>query len=837
MSFEIRAQSLESALLEFARQSKFQVLTASADLSGHAVQGVHGRMSARAALEAMLVGTGLSYRKIGAATISVGRTDAATNGGGDSSQSAPPSTSQNQTINEANTMKKSGLLAWFAALFTACGGMSGSRQACAQTTDVAAGGQLEEVIVTAERRVGTAQKTAASVSVHSGDDMLSQGRYSLASILEDVPGVDGGAAVNPGTSLSGSDNPAAGIVIRGIQSNLGTGGSSISAASSAALYVDEVYNGIGGNYDIDRVEILRGPQGTLYGRSATSGVVAIHTQAPDLNEPGGDLALEKGDYGLSHASGAVNLPLVDDRLALRVSGNYYERDSFFSNSGGGRRLSKDGRAKLLYEPLDNLSVTLGVAWQDNKTRSDGVSINQTQAPDRFDIVSTRWAPSTNTYRQYWAVVDLDLGDVALTYIPAYRSWEQDAHVLVLGGIVEAEATSRTPKDYFHTQELRLRSDNESPLQWQTGLTYYDNALEDASQVDLLPSPFFPNGALAFRSFTEKQTTAMGAFAEATWAFAPTTRLTGGVRYDHTKVVTQQDYTSQSLVTQSLLADAGTRKFDNVTYKLRLEQDLTAANLLYAMVSTGFTPGDVAITTNAALNPEVAEFKDQTLTAYEIGSKNRFADDRLQLNAAAYYYDYGGFQVSNINVSPPPSRTFRTISVPVTTYGAELELLARPWLNGEFAANFAYTNAKYHDVPAQFDYLFGFDEIPGVSPYEVSTSYTHTLPLAGGTNLRLSADVRYASAHYVARVEDLYVQYGRAYSRVDDKAVGNLNATLALADGRYSITGYVRNVTDERFKVWQPGFGTAVESASASGASSSVAFNDPRTVGLIVSAHF
>ena len=836
MSFEIRAQSLESALLEFARQSKFQVLTASVDLSGHAVQGVHGRMSVRAALEAMLIGTGLSYRKIGTATISVGRAGAATDGGSDSSQSADPPTSQNQTINEENIMKKSGLFAWFAALFTACGGI-GSRAACAQTTDVAASGQLEEVVVTAERRVGTAQKTAASVSVHSGDDMLAQGRYSLASILEDVPGVEGGAAVNPGTSLSASDNPAAGIVIRGIQSTLGTGGSSISAAASAALYVDEVYNGIGGNYDIDRVEILRGPQGTLYGRSATSGVVAIHTRAPDLNHLGGDLALERGDYGLSHASGAVNVPLVEDRLALRVSGNYYERDSFFSNSGGGRRLSKDGRAKLLYEPLDNLSITLGVAWQDNKTRSDGVSINQSQAPDRFDIVSTRWAPSTNNYRQYWAVADLDLGNVALTYIPAYRSWEQDAHVLVLGGIVEAEATSRTPKDYFHTQELRLRSNNESALQWQTGLTYYDNALEDASEVNLLPTPLLPNGALAFRSFTEKQTTAMGVFAEATWAFAPTTRLTGGLRYDHTKVVTQQDYTSQSLVTRSLPADEGTRKFDNVTYKLRLEQDLTATNLLYAMVSTGFTPGDVAITTNAALNPEVAEFKDQTLTAYEIGSKNRFSGDRLQINAAAYYNDYGGFQVSNINVSPPPSRTFRTISVPVTTYGAELELLARPWLNGEFAANVAYTNAKYHDIPPQFGYLFGFDDVPGVSPYEVSTSYTHTLPLADGTDLRLNADVRYASSHYTARVEDRYVLHGRAYSRVDDKAVGNLNATLALADGRYSITGYVRNVTDERFKVWQPGFGTAVESASASGASSSVAFNDPRTFGLIVSARF
>jgi iron complex outermembrane receptor protein len=692
--------------------------------------------------------------------------------------------------------------------------------------------QLEEVIVTAERRVGTAQKTAASISVISDDALTA--RYSLADILEDVPGVEGGAAANTGTSLSGTDNPAAGLVVRGIQSNLGTGGSSISAAAAAALYVDDVYNGIGGNYDIERVEVLRGPQGTLYGRSATSGVVAVHTVAPDLQKFGGDVTVEGGNYGLSHASGALNLPLVDERLALRVSGNYYERDSYYSTTGGGRLLTKDGRAKLLYKPTDNLAITLGIALQDTNTRSLGVSINQI-APDRYRFVSTRWAPITNSYRQYWAVFDLDLGDIALTYIPAYRTWKQDAHVLSLGGVPEVEATAKTPKDNFHTQELRLRSNKESPLQWQTGVAYYDNGLEDASQVNILPA-----NSLAFRSFTKKQTTAMGVFAEATWAFAPTTRVTAGIRYDHTKVVTEQDYTSAALVTKSLTADQGTRKFDNLTYKLRLEQDLTSANLLYAMVSSGFTPGDVALTTNAAFQPEVAESKDETLVAYEVGSKNRFMDDRLQVNGALYYYSYGGFQVANINLNtaPSPVRTFRTITVPVKTYGAELELLARPWKNGEFAANVAYTNARYHDIPAAYDYLFAFNEIPGVAPVEASTSYSHTLPLANGIKLRLSGDVRFSLSHYVSRVSDSWVQFNAlAYSRVADKAVGNLNATLSFADGRYSLTGYVRNVTDEKYKVWVPGIGSSIDSATAAGVTSSVNLSDPRTFGLSVSARF
>jgi outer membrane receptor protein involved in Fe transport len=115
------------------------------------------------------------------------------------------------------------------------------------------------------------------------------------------------------------------------------------------------------------------------------------------------------------------------------------------------------------------------------------------------------------------------------------------------------------------------------------------------------------------------------------------------------------------------------------------------------------------------------------------------------------------------------------------------------------------------------------------------------------NLRLSGDVRYSSSHYVTRIEDGYLtgqnaQYDAlAYSRVDDKAVGNLNATLLLANGRYTITGYVRNVTNEKYKVWVPGIGTGVDSvgptSGPNGVASSVVLNDPRTFGLILSAHF
>ena len=110
---------------------------------------------------------------------------------------------------------------------------------------------LGEIVVTAERRFSTAQKTAAAVTVRTGDLMLLQGRYELKNIIEDVPGISGGASATPNTSLAGgTDNPATGLVIRGIQSNSGVGGSATSTSSAAAIYVDDVYNGVGGGYDM-----------------------------------------------------------------------------------------------------------------------------------------------------------------------------------------------------------------------------------------------------------------------------------------------------------------------------------------------------------------------------------------------------------------------------------------------------------------------------------------------------------------------------------------------------------------------------------------------------------
>jgi iron complex outermembrane receptor protein len=154
----------------------------------------------------------------------------------------------------------------------------------------------------------------------------------------------GGAAESILTSLGGgTDTLGAGITIRGIGSS--QGGTTTSTPAVTAIYVDGIYEGAGSAYDIKRVEVLRGPQDTLYGRSATAGVVAVHTRNPELNSFGEDVSLEAGNYDLQHYSAALNAPLVTDVLATRISGNRYQRNGYY-NGAGGALVNTDARAKF-----------------------------------------------------------------------------------------------------------------------------------------------------------------------------------------------------------------------------------------------------------------------------------------------------------------------------------------------------------------------------------------------------------------------------------------------------------------------------------------------------------
>jgi iron complex outermembrane receptor protein len=346
---------------------------------------------------------------------------------------------------------------------------------------------LEEIIVTAERRSTDIQRTPASVSARAGTDLADQGKYTTVQILEDIPGVT--AVSNSSQNTGSADVQGNNISIRGITPGTSAGGgpSQISATPATAVYVDGVYEGAGSNYDLERVEVLRGPQGTLYGRSATAGVVSFHTRNPTLDSFDGDAAVEVGNYSLQHYTAALNLPL-GNTLAVRVAGDYRDQgDGYFDEANRGMGNSLNGRAKVLWKPSDDFSLLVGFATERDKADSGG---SQYTADLSRNITKTTAGvfPGYKLQRQYWAEMNWDLGPAVITYLPAFRTWYQNDDRLQTNNFifsgVPLEQAIQTPLDQFHSEELRIASKDNDKFQWLGGVFYYRNKLRTSNETFL-----------------------------------------------------------------------------------------------------------------------------------------------------------------------------------------------------------------------------------------------------------------------------------------------------------------------------------------------------------------
>jgi len=729
-------------------------------------------------------------------------------------------------------------------------GVAYGQAAPAAASDSSPEAALKEIVITAEHRVEAVQKTPASVSVRNGEDMLAQGRYSLENILEDVPGVTGGAANSTsGTVGGGTDAPSSGLIIRGIASNAGAGGSVTSTAPSAAIYVDDVYNGLGSTYDLERIEVLRGPQGTLYGRSATAGLVAIHTHDPDLGKYDGNATVELGNYELRHYSAALNLPL-GDTVAARFSGNEYQRHGYYNGDGGALK-STDGRAKVLFKPNADFSVLLGAALEDNVDHTGGHSVADSALRDTLVYADYPIGEGHSNSRQYWAELNWNLGFGTLTYIPAMRTFEQSATFIEAGPGGYGIQPLQTPSDDFYTHELRLSSGPDSKLIWQTGALYYDNHLSNSTAFAFGPISPFPN-AEAYVANTDKSTKAAGVFGEATYSFTDTWRLTAGLRYDYTKIEISELY-EQNVGTGAdpfpvpanlqPVTDAGSRIFHNWTYKVRVQHDMTPNDMLYGSISTGFSPGDLTVATcpqaNGGLTACALQLAAETLTSYELGSKNSFLEDSLRVNGDVFYYDYGAFQSAGINITGNPATpAFATLAVPVQVYGAELEAQYKITRTDRLGVNFAWADAYYLHKSPLFATFVAEDKISSNNspssvapiPVQASIGYDHVVDLPGDSILTLHADARYLSSHEGDLSAAQQAAGWANYVHIGAAGIGDLGATWARKS--LSLSGYVRNVTNNQYITR-----VQLESSPPSAASFQQSLNAPRTYGVVVNVSF
>jgi iron complex outermembrane receptor protein len=706
--------------------------------------------------------------------------------------------------------------------------------------------QLKAVVVTAQRREESAQSVPTAISVVSGDSLVDSGvGRSAGEVLNSVP--SGSAA----TQLHGRPR----WWIRGV----GTGQQQLDFANPIGFYLDDVYISNASAtgfplFDLDRVEVLRGPQGTLWGKNTTGGAVSVVSRRPSLDGGDGYLKLDYGTFNDKLAEGAANGVIWAKRLAARAAFHIESRDGRFTNlydnRSAGEFQDAAGRLQLLGRITDDLEALVNVHLRKYTTNGTVATV-VSSAPDgtyrdgytpstQLSDVNTN-APSGSDVRQTGANLTLKwkLGGYALTAVSGYEQYKETT-------LADADYTpleiNRTWVDAVSrqlSQEVRIASPRSDKLNWVAGLFYFHEDIKYKNAAAKLPGVVLPAAGAANYSLTafDHGNASFAPFASATAAFTDNLSLKGGLRWTWEKrtldtrrignsgtptfgdVVNWWNPASITSPLQQVYAQDLSNTWTNFTYDLTPTVTITPDASVYFRYAHGIKSGgyNTAATNAAALN--VVE--PEKLNAYELGAKTTWLGRRLTVNAAGFYYDYRDIQVNVVGPLPPTNTAVSYLqnAKKGRIWGAELELEALPIRYLHVTGNLGLLDAKFTDFTA----LYGGASYSGnrlVRSPKVSTLLRADaiVPLGTSFNVLLGGDWRYQSKQFFYTTNQADpILWQNAYSLV------NAHVTLQTADEKVSLVLYANNLLDLRYKNH-----TLPGSAGATG--DVVYWADPRTIG-------
>lgn len=809
---------------------------------------------------------------------------------------------------------KSRLLVTACALFVGVGASEALAQSGANNSATPSASSIGDVVITAERRTQSVQSSSLAIQVLSAAAIQDAG----VSQVRDV------TAIAPGVQV-GQGGPATQIYIRGV----GDFGSTPVSNAAVATYIDGVFvprsNAIEGNfYDISRIEVLKGPQGTLYGRNSAGGALNILTNSPVLGRTQGSVNVEIGNYNALNTDGMLNVPIGDD-LAVRGAFQVVSRDGY-SSQGFDDDHKQSARLQTLWRPNDDFSVRLGGAWthvggngpgydfstinypaavraqlaqlgvtvpSDPRlsitdprltnvyfglerlmfgqaslgeagpfagisappycvpaTLANAATLNGASAPLPFQnpglcnaAYGSNAAPPGGPYvatvdqsrfqqfqhqdNQYWnlnAEVNWNLGFANLTVIPAYRRVDNDyvtfPTVVYDNGGRGGETSEST------SLEVRLAQDT-SLVDWVVGAYYFRERQVARTGAD----PGQLQGSYLTNSYSPNRirTLNYAAFAQGTWHLSDDLRLITGVRYStENKDIRGVSYSVYPSIRftpvpgftcgagpADCITDAwsGDKDFDSTNWKLGVEYDLTSHNMLFATASTGFKAGGLNSTSiQYPTNTTPIPYDPEDLTAYEVGSRNRFLDGRLQVNLEAFYWKYKNHQEATAFIRPNLSSASAFSNAgSATMYGADLDIVARLTDNDTVRFNTEYNHTEYDTFsytsnslssPLITGCLVGAGPTPSTQTincagfpsvnapeWSGSMSYTHTFDLSNGGTVDATVSGQFASDRYLSSFFSEQVHAPEYF-------VTNVNATYRSPDGNWSLSAFGRNLSDE-----------------------------------------
>ncbi|MGY4395425.1 iron complex outermembrane receptor protein [Sphingomonas sp. UYAg733] len=706
----------------------------------------------------------------------------------------------------------------------------------------------DDIIVTAQKRDQTLREVPQSISVLPQAVLERQ----QASSFQDY------VALIPGLSLQQPTPGNARIVLRGINTG--------SVSSTVAVYVDDVPfgsssglvngGGLAGDFDtfdIARVEVLRGPQGTLYGASSLGGVLKFVTNAPDtakfsLRAKGGAETTRGGEVSYNGAA-MVNVPL-GDTLAIRASG-YYRRIGGYVDSIGtaGSRIDNavnwakvyGGRASLLFRPTQNLSIQLSANVQRIEAGSpSGVEADPvTLQPLYGRLTRSVYAPELNRtdYRVYSGEVGLDLGFAKLTSITSYatldRRFLQDETFIARAVGYGAFCPAALPLCNFvnrqdnrvrkFTEEVRLSSSGKSTVDWllggyytrETGLISTNFNVDDPATEQ----PTGPNGLLQTTGLDSKYREYAG-FANATWHITDRFDLTAGGRYSHNSQTGLQNYLTFGAPT----VFAPLVSSDNVfTYSVAPRLELSKHVAIYARIAKGYRPGGPNVVPVPVTPGTPLSFKSDSTVNYEAGIKADALDHALTFDLSGFRIDWSRIQLFQIvNNTGVNTNGGKAIS-----QGFELTVTARPTVGLDFSANAAFTDAHLtQDTDLVLVGGYKGDPLPYTPRVSVAFSGDYQWGIGGDAKAFIGGTVRLVGQQ-VADFDAAYAAANGRQRKIPSYATADLRAGIDL--GKFSLEVYARNLTDARGILDEGGIGGGL--GSIPNGAVSTALIRPRTIGL------
>jgi iron complex outermembrane receptor protein len=706
-------------------------------------------------------------------------------------------------------------------------------------------GVIDEIIVTAQKRSESVQDVPASVSAFNEEQLT----RTHATQLQDF------AAYMPGISISNAGSPGqTTITLRGI--------APVGPGSVVGTYIDDTPVGASNNYaratgfaldmmpyDVERVEVLRGPQGTLYGAGAMGGILKYVMRSPSTEAlefragvEGFDIS-GADDLGWGARAG-VNVPLGDS-VAVRASYFTQKTPGYIDNVRLGREDENEleqsgGRLALLWEISDTLSLKLGGLWQRLESENNATMALELTALDpprgRRNLGDLQTSHPINEdfskdVDYYSATLNWNLGWAdfvsASSYSTTHTDQQQDASItfgslfpLLTGGAVdEGLSIFNITLDLDKwTQEFRLASSGEGRVQWRIGAFYTEEESDNAQlamaydmQGQVLEA-FLPYFALAQLPSEYKE---VSVFGDVTFQITDAFDVITGLRW------AKNDQKFRQITGGAILPvenTPGESDEDVFTYAVSPRWHLSDDTMIYARVATGYRPGGPNL-----LLPDVPPTVDaDELTNYELGLKTIFMDGRALINTAVFYIDWEGIQ---------QLQGFGGVSAlsnagDAESQGVEFESLFSVSDGLQLGFNVSYTDATLKTSPPELDNAFGV-QLPGVPEWTASVTADYSFTAFGGREAHVGGGWRFVDDRFseVVTVSDTLAYTLPSYDVVD------LNADVRF--DAMTVRLFVKNLTDERAFI---GGGTTVDGLNRP-IRLDLAVLQPRTVGVSVDFQF